>query len=364
MELSLMDCSLNRCCALDKITGSRCSNNCSGLSDHCENHRPDAVRLYNKYKKLHNQVDKLDLNKKVRGTKNRIEYLMDCYVLLNKTYDARMTHREYAYVPECYDEGHDYQFTKLKKLISQCENMLSSLNDSFKESLVVYAKDEEDEEESFVEPVKNVYCNRKETIRAKIKRFNKHRNELEDWIRKYNEENKVILERRFNYISLIVEHVRSLYEEKDENLFLINVSIFNMARKLYSIGYFNGDFKANKCEQCNCGAYIPYDVRLICSCIVNNNTIQKYFNLCTEDVLKFYHEILINNNDKIKPLVNDLKILYKKYEHGLFTIRLWLDWDPTENRLKLVEKYLPPQTKLSKLLAMNRRKNEVRHLYN
>lgn len=363
MELSLMDCSLNRCCALDKITGSRCSNNCSGLSDHCENHRPDAVRLYNKYKKLHNQVDKLDLNKKVRGTKNRIEYLMDCYVLLNKTYDARMTHREYAYVPECYDEGHDYQFTKLKKLIEQCENMLITLNNEYcKQSIIVYPNDEEEEEIN--QKPENIYNDRKETIRSKIKRFNKHRNDLEDWIKKYNEENKIILERRFSYIRLIIEHVISLFGEKEENLFIINVSLFNLARKLYSIGYFTDNFQANKCDHCDCGAYIPYDVRLACSCIINNNTILKYFNLCTEDVLKFYHEILINNKDKIKPLVDDLKVLYEHYGDGLFTVRLWLDWDPTENRLKLEENHLPPQTKLSKLLAMNRRKNEVRYLYN
>ena len=37
--------------------------------------------------------------------------------MFNKAYNARMEHRKYAFVPECYDEGHDYQFVFIKNKI-------------------------------------------------------------------------------------------------------------------------------------------------------------------------------------------------------------------------------------------------------
>jgi hypothetical protein len=350
-----MECSSNQCCAIDN-NFSRCKNACVGDSDHCQLHRETAVKMYHAYKKYQNKVDGLDLNKKIKDDKKYLKYLMDCYVLLNETYNLRMKHRKYAYVPECYDEGHDYQFTKLKTQITELENKLSLFYnyniENQKKEIETFS---EDDDETPTEIIKHT-----NTVNEKIRKYNKHRNNLDKWIEQYNEENRVIIERRLEYIRLIVEFVDSLFEEEeDNNYFIINVSVFNIVRKLYSIGYFESTFKPNKCENCDCGSYINVDVALVCPCVVNNNTIQKYFNLSNEDNLKFYYDKLVSNKEKIKPIIQDMNKLYKIYKDQIICIKLLFDWDPNQNRLKLVENYLPTKMKPSKMLAMTRLNNRA-----
>jgi len=343
-----MDCSQNQCCAIG-LNNARCKNTCIGSSDHCESHRDTAVKLYHNYKKLQDKVDSLDFDKNIKNTKNKIDYVMKCYFLLKRTFLARSKHRQYAYVPECHDDGHDYQFIKLTKQIDECENKLTSLYKIHEKETTI--EEDQDEENEIGHSSEN------EKIRKQIRKFKKTRNDTDEWIEKYNKENEEILSKRLNYIRLIDEEAISLFG--DDDLFIKNVALFNMVRKLYSIGYFFDTFKPNKCQHCNCGNYMPFDVKLACSCIIDNNTVFKYFNLSTEDVLKLYYETLTKNKEKIRPIVEDLKLLYLLYNEQIICIRLWLEWNIDQNRLILVENYLPPQIKTSKLLSLNRLKNNA-----
>src|SRR5579872_4652502 len=118
----------SRCCAV--ISGNlRCSNNVIGESKHCEIHNADATRLYLKYKKICNQIDKFQLNRSFSTISEQIKYLLKYIDILTKAHTGRLVHRQYAFVPECQDEGHELQFKILERKIIECENKLQTLFD-------------------------------------------------------------------------------------------------------------------------------------------------------------------------------------------------------------------------------------------
>lgn len=102
---------------------TRCPNKKIGDSYHCDLHREKAKSLYLKYKQLQKQCEELDLDN------NNVEYIEKCYVLFNRAYKAREKHRSYAFNEEYWDEGHNYQFTKLMIQMEQCETILEKLYD-------------------------------------------------------------------------------------------------------------------------------------------------------------------------------------------------------------------------------------------
>src|SRR5579863_10042979 len=188
-----MSCAGNQCCAVVN-DNARCLNAVTNGSTHCETHREKAITLYLAYKKLSDRVDKLDFAKAAKGIANindRINYLTKCYVLINDTYNARMRHRKYAFVPECYDDGHDYQFKRLQDLTTQCENMLARLyakissSDSSPKSEPSESSSEEDDVIEEVKPYRKLRQQRE-----------KSEKDLDAWIETYNRDNEEILQRR------------------------------------------------------------------------------------------------------------------------------------------------------------------------
>src|SRR5258706_1716205 len=107
-----------QCCAA--LNQSRCTNTVIEGEKHCTLHHHKAMKLYKRYKKLSEAVKLVDINEHLTDLK----FIMRHYKLLNDTYNARMAHRLYAFVPECYDNGHDFQFVKLQKNIAKCEKLL------------------------------------------------------------------------------------------------------------------------------------------------------------------------------------------------------------------------------------------------
>ena len=79
-----MDCANNQCCAVS-FDNTRCKNSVVDGSNHCELHRPKAVQLYKAYKKPSDIAEKLDLDKSFKNITDHINYIMRCYVILNKT---------------------------------------------------------------------------------------------------------------------------------------------------------------------------------------------------------------------------------------------------------------------------------------
>jgi hypothetical protein len=346
----------NQCCA-PTSKNTRCSKLTAPGSNHCDYHRPKASSLYFKYKKLSDQIDDYDIYRKFDYIDDRIDHIMKCYVYFNKVFEARTKHRKYSFVPECYDTGHDYQFTRLNNLIEECEKILSELyilkestSSSYEEES--YSSDESIEIEEI--PAKD-FSRKAEEYR----RFRRQREaEIEMWINKYIEENRVILDRRTLLYFNITKCIDKLFNNDDLSLFVKSISLFNMVARLRTIGYFEKTFKPDRCNKPKCGCYIPYDATLGCSCIRYNNTLQKYYNLATEQTLKWFFEILLFNENKLIPLVDDIIDLY--YEHGddVLVLKVHLVWDQIEKRLVLTENHEAPLPKMSAVLATTRLKNK------
>lgn len=368
-----MDCSTNQCCAISKFN-TRCESYVVPGSHHCNHHRPKATKLYLAYKRLSNLVDELDIDKSFDNTSDHIKYIMKCYNLLNNTFEARIRHRKYAFVPECYDAGHDYQFVRLKELMENCENILSNLYASTNSTSNPEPLSEEDDEEVFSDDDEDDELT---LIKQKVNNHIKHRREMEadvdNWINKYIEENEEILKERKYLIYNIVKFILELFNPNclDENdmddAFPKSVIIYTLVHKLHSMGYLTKDHKGQfireyvprKCRCKECTHYGATDLVLSCKCIIENNTIMKYFSLPTVETLKIFFSILLYNKETIKGVVEDVKFLYNIYQDQLMFKKLYLIWNPLKSRLTIEENSNPHQMKASRMLAITRLKKKA-----
>jgi hypothetical protein len=80
---------------------------CCAVVDTGRCHNPKAVELYLKYKTLCNRLDKLEVEN--LDICDNLKRAIKCYSLLEQAFKASLKHRRYAFVPECYDEGHNYR---------------------------------------------------------------------------------------------------------------------------------------------------------------------------------------------------------------------------------------------------------------
>jgi hypothetical protein len=353
-----MSCSTNQCCAVSDHN-TRCLNLITYGGNHCEFHRPKATSLYLKYKELSKIFDLLDINKPIDNTNQRINHIMKCYSALDKTFNARLKHRRYAFVPEFYDEGHDYQFTILKERLDECETILSELY--LKESL---ENVKEDEVESADENVL--------TIPQRIKKCNKRRRDteenIESWINKYIEENHEIINRKYMLMNNIIILVLKLYDEYNfENAFPKCVMVYHLVITLIKYGYLSKDHQGKLLKQyvpsrcgkdCKCDGYEALYLQLVCSCIRENNTIAKFLNLASEDGLKMLFGTLIFNKDKILPLIEDIKSLYMVHEAHTMYLKLYLSWNPLKSRLEISQNFNREHIPSSSILAVSRLKKK------
>lgn len=350
-----MSCS-NQCCA-NTLSNSRCTNLTISGSSHCYLHRNKALNLYLKYKKFSDQADQLEIYKKFDNIQDQINYVMDSYILLDKTFNARTKHRMYAFVPECYDDGHDYQLIKLTKLMDECERILSELY--ILESSVL--SETESSSESEEEAPSTVII----TIKEKVKQCHKSRldreREIEIWINKYIEENKTLLEQKRLLAYKISTYITELFDDDDIHIFVQFVILFTLAGRLRNIGYFEKTFKPDKCKHAGCNCCVYYDVALGCGCIIQNNTLEKYFTLSTEETLRLFYKTLLLNKTKLLPLIEDVTELYYQYGDEVMFMKVHLEWDQIQKRLTLREglfekKISSPKT--STILANSRLKNK------
>ncbi len=363
-----MECSSNQCCA-PNTSNTRCTNSVNEGTNHCDIHRSHAMKLYHRYKTLSDKVDNLNINQQFPKLQDRINHVMRCYVLLNKTFSARTKHRKYAFVPECYDEGHDYQFVKLKGLIDKCENILGELYSS------TPSESDSTESDGSVEgDLESIDT----TVKASVTKYRKYRrnieNDIERWINKYIQDNKIILERR----ELLAKHIAKItlemfdtygceYDEELDYSFEKCVMMFHLSRRLHNMGYLPKDstgkknkaYVPQKCRHCNCNEYEATDLKLGCGCIFEANTISKYLNLCSEDTLKQYYGTLLFNKEKIIPILSDIKLLYALYGNNLLFMKLYLLWDPLKQRLVIEQNMNTTPMKQSRLMAATRLKNKV-----
>ena len=474
-----MNCTQNQCCS-PTINNKRCVNQVFKSSRHCKTHYPYANKLYMKYKKICDvaynlNINTVDHNKKYNTNNNtntnanisrkkvvdvedfkkiimeKHDYFTHCYVWLNKAFTARLQHRKYAFVPECYDDGHNYQFEMLQDKINLCETKLMEVNSEYEKhkylfdiqpdilnmanvlntqnisnsmQLVPYVKissmsntlntskttnrferlsvanknnhnhkkhtdkhdkhtdkhtnkhtdkhnhdnnDQDDDQDDDNENENDKFDIQE--IKQKIKKCNRMREQMEreeeQIIQKYIEENQQILDWRYKVTELIATFIEKLCSpiivfKEDECRLSIYAAIHNLVRELYNICYFEKDYVPSKCKDCTCGNYITFPLTLGCSCIFNNNTIFKYFNLLSVDSLKKFYEVLLFNANKIKPFIEDLYFYNIMFDENMIFMQMELAWSPEKNRLILLQANEEKIPKISSMFASYRKKQSLR----
>lgn len=355
----------NQCCAVIH-SNKRCPNQTINHSNHCSEHIQTATKLYVNYKKICDTAYNLEIDKQIPDLHERFKYLYECYNWFNRAFHARLQHRRYAFVPECYDDGHNKQFTFILEKMKTCEDKLSEIYQ-------VYEELKRDQDHKYIEYINNTEDIPKqkhdiiesipETIKKKKTKRDNNEKEETRLIEKYYKENMERLEERnklnyvcFNIITGLVEHFIDI---DDINMFEITVLIHHLILELYSINYFDDNYTPEKCKDCKCNNYVSYDVRLACGCIYQNNTLEKYLNLMSESTIKKFCEILIFNKKKLIPLVGDLLNLHKKYEEDLLIrYKVTISWNKEFKRLYLTLCLEPEPEKMSKIMARMRMKKK------
>lgn len=358
----------------------RCINETDNDSHHCKLHRVKAKQLYLKYKSLGDEIEQLDFNKPFTDVNNHMQYIMSCYCKLNNLYMARQAHKNYAFVPECYDEGHLHQLNKINDQMHACEKVMENLmvqleqqkEQSNKKESKNNSKDKsKSKDNSGGDEIKSkdkqknsgeVFLN----VKRRINNYKNYRLEQEaqtnNIIEYYIQENKLILEERSKLIVFICAYIDNIFDS-DMNYFIKHVSIYNLVHFLYSYQYFLPTFKPEKCDDITCQCYVPLNAVLACTCILNHSPIPanvcKYFQKTTIDKLSKYYEVLLLNKNKILPILDDLTNLYTIHQDKLLFIKVFFVWHPELKRLVLEENTFDEIPKMSKIYAQSRLKNKI-----
>jgi len=365
----------NQCCALDN--NIRCTKSVIGHSNHCTDHCAPAKKLYKKYKKICDIAYKLDLTKNYSNIEDNIKYILECYKMFNIAYDARMAHRKYAFVPECYDDGHDYQFIFIKKKILECEKILGELQVQYKRAInyktnkyTILNNEEVEIQNNEIFNIDNVP---KVIIESNKKRYDTENdvNEIMDNYIKANQEllrKREILQKLFITCidDLIYKHIENKYlkyYQSDLQKLLIRVSIFHIIYKLYVIKYFTDNFSPEKCKCNTCANYMPYKFQITCRCVYEYGTFENYINHVDETTIKIIYNGLLMYSKKYIPIFHDMFLMFLIFSDEMLFMNLELRWDDNSNRLKLNQCIEEKEEKRSAYLARFRLKNKYLQKY-
>jgi hypothetical protein len=317
---------VSQCCAFNG--NKRCENQAEEHNNHCEIHYGPAIKLcdvaYN-----------LDLNKFLNSISETIKYLMECYKWLNMAFDARMEHRKIAFVPECYDAGHDYQFVFIKNKILECERLICELNlkdeqnKRYQNNCYNVLEMEECREIVKYEPIENVT----EVIMRKNRERQKIEEDVEEIMERYRKENEKILEKRLLLQRLIINYIGKVLDKYNQNKYIMYVAVLCIIREVERTGYFFEKFKPAKCCH-DCGHYVSIPFILGCKCIFNYENFGQY-------------------------LYCDFLKLYFIFQDETFLMDLEVIWKAKLNRLILRERTTKKEEKHSKFLAKFRLKKKI-----
>lgn len=373
--------SYTQCCA---VTGNnkRCENITINNSNHCAIHYPVAKKLYNKYKKICETAYKMDVDhvNNIKDKNNQIRHIMKCYVWLNKAFNARLAHRKYAFVPECYDNGHDMQFLLIRNKINKCEQFLSTV---YRNCVVTPENNNIDELADTkvlgdeLNNKKNYGMNNKknygkkyradvDNVSKKIIKYNRSRIITEENFAKYldiyNKENEMILSRRLKLNKLVVNLLISFFDNKyiDDGTFdilILCVVMYYLVSGLKTISYYDKDYTFPGCDDCceGCISEFTYNIQLNCDNHVGNHlSVDSYLNSMNEKCLKEFYLLMLLNGNKIKPIISDFVKFYRMYGKDVVNMKTMLIWDSDKNRYKMNINSNREQIKIHQIMRLNR----------
>lgn len=346
-------CDIVSKCTAVSDSGSRCGNPVMLNSNHCAQHHLIAKKLYLKYKKICEIAYRYDIQ-----NSSNILGLMKCYANLNKAFDARMAHRRYAFVPECHDIGHDYQFELIQNKIKLCEEKLAILYQE--QSVKINSLDTSSDSDLNSNSNSNSSPKSDPTNKAnqinqinpnvpkKIKQFRKKRDKSEIEINDYMDaciaENKMLGEKKINFLVTIFDIVQS-YTSYKIHMSVFLVATYKIVAELASIKYFDKNFRPQKCACKECKRNITYIIKLFCGCgcvipkqgsvIPDDDLLIRYLLDIDDTSINKFHDSLITNKDKIQPIINDLAYEYETTNTHILLEKYELSFDDKADRLVL-----------------------------
>lgn len=316
--------------------GTRCNKIVKRGKNHCNIHYDKAQKLRHKYKKVWDIVSAFNLN-----SSSDTNHLMKTYGALNKAYHARLAHRSYAFVPECWDWGHNYQFELVQTKMDLCEQKLAVMYEKEKveetppDKQIVLFKPE------IVAPPKPKAPSKKVSKKSKKKRKNKkskHKPSNDKILDAYIEENEAIREEKTQLCILILNILEKMVGDDYDPLIFFSV-LFSMISKLCEGGYFEKDYKPHLCSEPGCKECCDriYLDRLFCDCgcAYNEDTFVIYMKRQYTCTLKKFCEILLMHKQKILSLINDVKYYYKIFGMEMLFISYELIYVEDKKRIVL-----------------------------
>ena len=345
-------------CTAVQTDGSRCNNIINKGVNHCNLHYEKAKKLRLKYKKLWASIYDININDSLDITE-----LMKYYAIMNKAFEARMKHRKYAFVPECYDNGHNYQFEMVQKKMNQCEEKLFMLYQQDKNIIP-----EEEINNTSKDDNVNDKINDKINDNIKItKKINKQREErnksevdLDIMIEKYIEENKRI---ENDKLDLIVQIWCMICADDIDGADVFITAILIIIYELDKDEIFEPNHIVRICKHPGCTECLQnIGIRALfcdCGCIADDNRLFRF--LCESDIshLEKTLNVLSDHMEIIRPIINDVRFYYNIFGRRMLINPYELTFAVKENRW-VFKQYTIKKNKLkSKELANKRIKKKL-----
>ena len=302
----------------------RCENEITpNKKFHCLKHFPLAIELYNKYKQICNKVDTYSLDKTFKTVPETIKYLSKYYTLCIEAYKGRMKHRDYAFVPELRDYGHEKQFQILMNKIDLIEDRLFELYDQW----TSFQQEEKEE----TEPPKEM-----SNMINKVNNFKKKR--IDDSkatdivIDKYIRENRKINDKKNKLIDRCINLLSSFCCDSE---YIKSFGLYNLLGKLFRIGYFTPNYVHPKCDCRSCNEYGYISLDIFCSCAENYENMKDFLCELLPVSLESFHRVMDQNRKKIKNICIDYNDIWNEIGEDIMNENIILIWDPAFNRLRI-----------------------------
>lgn len=378
-----------KCTAVLK-DGTRCDTPVKKGLNHCGIHYEKAKKMRHKYKKIWPLLQNINIDNTSSNTE-----LSKAYSVMNKALELRIKHRKYAFVPECYDEGHNFQLEMVQDKINQCEkklstlyeeNMLSKLarmtincitwnfNISNKEKIniintITNTKSElesnippllefqiasfslneiESNHESDIFPLVEAINNTNKVTKKRTEVQSRKRNKKNkskknkskhttDVFDKYIAENEKLRDDKLKLVQLVFDIVAKLIDKED--LHVMSVALFVVGFYLNEEGFFDEDYAPHICGEpgcTECSSVVIETLFCECGCVFKNKMcLQNHLFRQHDNDLKMFCTILLKHKQKLQPVIKNLQYYYNFYGTNMLFNAYNLTFDTAKNKMVL-----------------------------
>jgi hypothetical protein len=403
------DLSDKKCTAV-LTNGTRCNRTVTQGTYHCGLHNDKAMKLRAKYKKIWNKI----YNVEIENTSD-ISELMKSHAIMRKAFEARSKHRQYAFVPECHDDAHNYQFDLVQNKMNQCEKKLAILYQKSNRTIVPNDETESSDEENgevlsrilqngivlvvfnspkMMFPPNKTFSsktalqiapkNQTETRRlSKISKNRIHQTRIKlenEAMDRYIRVNKLVelyskkdeIE-KMDLADPILDNVwdmsngKSKYEDKD--LLVLATALDTVLFHLGRINYFSPDYYPKKCKYWDCNDYCESFTLTGLYCGIHPiDSILKhpallvdlFFDYDKEDLIKL-NDLLSNQKKKIQPILQDLELYYTLHGTQILFSPYSLAFNSVKQRMVLSQTAVEKLEPISKQFARDRIKKKLKN---